>query len=167
MRRGVAVFNAPYSNTRSVAELVLANNRSQSLGVSLDERRSKESIDEFRDLMLSLEKAGELDRAAEELPSTDVLIERRDRGQGMARPELCVLFAYAKLSLKAQLLSSSLPDDPVTEGYLLGYFPQKAIKVAGKDNLFQHRLRREIVTAELTNDLVDLMGSAFVSRIPF
>ena len=109
--------------TEEVAELVLANNRSQSRGVSLDERRSKESIDEFRDLMLSLEKAGELDRLAEELPSTDVLIERRDRGQGMARPELCVLFAYAKLSLKAQLLSSSLPDDPVSEGYLLGYFP--------------------------------------------
>ena len=151
--------------TEEVAELVLANNRSQSLGVSLDERRSKESIDEFRDLMLSLEKAGELDRAAEDLPSTDVLIERRDRGQGMARPELCVLFAYAKLSLKAQLLSSSLPDDPVTEGYLLGDFPPKAIKVAGKNHLFQHRLRREIVTAELTNDLVDLMGSAFVSRM--
>ncbi|HCW77965.1 MAG TPA: NAD-glutamate dehydrogenase, partial [Gemmatimonadetes bacterium] len=151
--------------TEEVAELVLANNRSQSRGVSLDERRSKESIDEFRDLMLSLEKAGELDRVAEELPSTDVLIERRDRGQGMARPELCVLFAYAKLSLKAQLLSSSLPDDPVSEGYLLGYFPPKSIKVAGKERLFQHRLRREIVTAELTNDLVDLMGSAFVSRM--
>ncbi len=151
--------------TEEVAELVLANNRSQSRGVSLDERRSKESIDEFRDLMLSLEKAGELDRLAEELPSTDVLIERRDRGQGMARPELCVLFAYAKLSLKAQLLSSSLPDDPVSEGYLLGYFPPKSIKVAGKERLFQHRLRREIVTAELTNDLVDLMGSAFVSRM--
>ena len=35
--------------TEEVAELVLANNRSQSLGVSLDERRSKESIDEFRE----------------------------------------------------------------------------------------------------------------------
>ena len=151
--------------TESVAELVLDNNRSQSLAVSLDERRSKESIDEFRDLMLSLEKAGELERAAENLPSTDVLIERRERGQGMARPELCVLLAYAKLSLKTRLLSSGLPDDPVTESYLLGYFPPKAITAAGQENLASHRLRREIITAEVTNDLVDLMGSAFVSRM--
>ena len=151
--------------TEEVAELVLENSRSQSRGVSLDERRSRESIDEFRDLMLSLEKAGELDRVVENLPSTDVLIERRERGQGMARPELCVLLAYAKLSLKAQLLASSLPDDPVTEGYLLGYFPPKSIRAAGEDSLSQHRLRREIITAELTNDLVDLMGSAFVSRM--
>ena len=63
----------------------------------------------------------------EKLPSTDLLIERRERGQGMARPELCVLLAYAKLSLKTRLLSSGLPDDPVTESYLLGYFPPKAI----------------------------------------
>ena len=151
--------------TEAVAELVLDNNRSQSLAVSLDERRSKESIDEFRDLMLSLEKAGELDRATENLPSTDVLIERRERGQGMARPELCVLLAYAKLSLKTRLLSSGLPDDPVTESYLLGYFPSQAISAAGQENLEEHRLRREIITAEITNDLVDLMGSAFVFRM--
>lgn len=151
--------------TEAVAELVLENNRSQSLAVSLDERRSKESIDEFRDLMLSLEKAGELDRTAEHLPSTDVLIERRERGQGMARPELCVLLAYAKLSLKTRMLSSGLPDDGVTESYLLGYFPPKAISAAGQENLAHHRLRREIITAEITNDLVDLMGSAFVSRM--
>ena len=148
-----------------VADLVLDNNRSQSRAISLDERRSREAIDEFRDLMFALEKAGELDRVAEKLPSTDVLLERRERGQAMARPELCVLLAYAKLSLKTRLLSSGLPDDPVTESYLLGYFPPKATVAAGQDNLADHRLRREIITAEITNDLVDLMGAAFVSRL--
>jgi glutamate dehydrogenase len=151
--------------TEAVAELVLANNRSQSLAISLDELRSKESLDDFRDLMFSLEKAGELDRTAEVLPSADVLHERKERGQIMARPELCVLLAYSKLSLKAQLLAGGLPDEPVTESYLLGYFPPAAIMAAGQDNLSGHRLRREIITAQITNDLVDLMGAGFVTRL--
>jgi glutamate dehydrogenase len=151
--------------TEAVARLVLDNNRSQSLAISLDERRSKESLDDFRDLMFALEKAGELDRAAEGLPSTDVLHERRERGKAMARPELCVLLAYAKLSLKTRLLAGRLPDDPVTESYLLGYFPPKATMAAGQTNLRSHRLRREIITAEVTNDLVDLMGAGFVTRM--
>ena len=151
--------------TEAVAELVLANNRSQSLAISLDELRSKESLDDVRDLMFTLEKAGELDRAAEVLPSSDVLHERKERGQAMARPELCVLLAHAKLSLKAELLASRLPDDPVTESYLLGYFPPAAMMAAGQDNLAAHRLRREIITAQITNDLVDLMGAGFVSRL--
>jgi glutamate dehydrogenase len=151
--------------TDSVAELVLDNNRSQSLAISLDELRSKESLDDFRDLMYSLEKAGELDRAGEKLPSTDVLHERRERGQAMARPELCVLLAYAKLSLKTHMLAGSLPDDPVAESYLLGYFPPAAMMAAGHDNLSGHRLRREIITAQIANDLVGLMGAGFVTRL--
>ncbi len=151
--------------TEAVAELVLDNNRSQSLAISLDELRSKESLDDFRDLMFALEKAGELDRTAEVLPSADVLHERKERGQVMARPELCVLLAYSKLSLKTQLLAGGLPDEPVTESYLLGYFPPAAMMAAGQDNLSGHRLRREIITAEITNDLVDLMGAGFVTRL--
>lgn len=151
--------------TEPVAELVLENNRSQSLAISLDEQRSRESLDDFRDLMYALEKTGELDRAAERLPSRDVLAERSGRGQAMARPELCVLMAYSKLSLKTHLLSGGLPDDPVTDSYLLGYFPPRAMVAAGQDQLRLHRLRREIVTAEITNDLVDLMGAGFVTRV--
>jgi len=151
--------------TEAVAELVLANNRSQSLGISLDERRAKEAVDDFRDLMFTLEKAGDLDRVSEALPSLDVLVERREVGRSITRPELCVLLAYAKLSLKTRLLKSSLPDDPVTESYLLGYFPPASVVAAGQDTLHAHRLRREIITGQLTNDLVDLMGSCFVTRV--
>jgi glutamate dehydrogenase len=151
--------------TDAVAELVLDNNRSQSLAISLDELRSRESLDDFRDLMYALEKAGELDRASENLPSADVLLERREQGRAMARPELCVLLAYAKLSLKTHLLAGSLPDDPVAESYLLGYFPPAAMMAAGHETLSGHRLRREIITAQITNDLVGLMGAGFVTRL--
>jgi glutamate dehydrogenase len=151
--------------TESVAELVLHDNRSQSLAISLDEQRARESADDFRDLMFALEKAGDLDRVAVGLPSRDVLAERAEEGRSLVRPELCVLLAYAKLGLKQELLKSTLPDDPVTESYLVGYFPPGAVLVAGRDTLSAHRLRREIIASQLANDLVDLMGSAFVYRV--
>jgi glutamate dehydrogenase len=151
--------------TEPVAERVLQNNRSQSLAVSLDERRAKESPEDFRDFMFVLEKAGDLDRTSEGLPSRDVLAERREVGQSMVRPELCVLLAYAKLSLKTELLKSTLPEDPVAESYLVGYFPPSAVVASGREHLTRHPLRREIVTCGLTNDLVDLMGATFLYRV--
>ncbi|MGD8288973.1 MAG: NAD-glutamate dehydrogenase, partial [Gemmatimonadota bacterium] len=151
--------------SESVAELVLHNNRTQSLAVSLDKQRAKESADDFRDFMFALEKAGDLDRVAEGLPSRDVLAERAEVGQSMVRPELCVLLAYSKLGLKAELLAGTLPDDPVSESYVVGYYPPAAVVAAGQDTLAEHPLRREIVACGLTNDLVDLMGSTFVYRV--
>ncbi|MFQ5536135.1 MAG: NAD-glutamate dehydrogenase [Gemmatimonadota bacterium] len=151
--------------TESVAEHVLDHNRSQSLAISLDLLRVGAAEDDFRDLMFSLEKSGELDRAAEGLPTLDVLVERREEGQTLTRPELCVLLAYAKLAVKSRLLAGGLADDAFVEPYLTGYFPTRAVKTAGKENLEQHRLRREIVVCQVTNELVDLMGAAFVHRV--
>ncbi|MCG6986849.1 MAG: NAD-glutamate dehydrogenase [Gemmatimonadetes bacterium] len=151
--------------TDSVARLVLDDNRYQSLAVSLDEQRAGEGSDDFRDLMVALEHTGELDRASETLPTTDVLVERAERGESLTRPELCVLLAYSKLFLKTRLLRGGLPDDPVTESYLLGYFPATAVQGAGPAALTSHRLRREIIAGQLANDLVDLMGATFVNRV--
>jgi glutamate dehydrogenase len=151
--------------TDEVADLVLENNRTQSLAISLDEIRAQESADDFRYLMTGLEHAGELDRLAETLPTWDALAERKDRGQTLARPELCVLLAYAKLNTKANLLRGPLPDDPSAEGYLAEYFPARALDAAGTSGLEGHRLRREIIATQLTNEIVDLMGSTFANRL--
>ncbi|MSR35224.1 MAG: NAD-glutamate dehydrogenase [Gemmatimonadetes bacterium] len=151
--------------TDEVAALVLRANRSQSLAVSLDELRAAERLDDFRDLITAFEKAGFLERAAETLPTFEALLERHEAGKSLTRPELCVLLAYGKLWVKGQVLKSALPDDPVLDGYLVGYFPPAAVAAAGDELLHGHRLRREIVTLQLTNDLVDLMGSDFVMRL--
>ena len=152
--------------TDSVATLALADNENQSLAISLDELRAKDAPDEFRDLMSSLEKTGDLDRSAENLPTWEVLLERIDeRGRSLTRPELCVLLAYAKLDLMGRLLRSDLPDDPAAEGYLRSYFPTAAVEAAGEESLARHRLRRQIIASQLTNDLVGLMGATFVNRV--
>ncbi|MDQ3556881.1 MAG: NAD-glutamate dehydrogenase, partial [Gemmatimonadota bacterium] len=153
------------SMTERVSELVLANNVSQSLAVSLDEARSREKLDDFAALIRALEKDGRLDRGAEELPSSDAIRERAESGLGLTRPGLSVLLAYAKLAAKAALLASALPDDPATEPYLQGYFPDDAVEAAGIECLREHRLRREIVATELVNDLFGLMGASFLHRV--
>ena len=152
--------------TEAVATLVLRDNESQGLAISLDEARASEGLEDSRDLMSALERAGEFERAAEDLPTWEVLYDRHvSQGKGLSRPELCVLLAHSKLNLMGHLLKSRLPDDDATESYLRGYFPPAATKEAGEKPLAGHRLRREIISSQLTNDLVDLMGATFVNRL--
>jgi glutamate dehydrogenase len=151
--------------TDAVTEKVLHDNRSQSLAVSLDETRAAESVEDFHGFMVALERAGAMSRAGEGLPLLEVLVDRRQRGQSLTRPELAILLAYAKLSLKQELIDSSVVDDPAMESYLHGYFPAEAVQVVGSSMLPRHRLSREIIATELANDMVDLMGAAFVHRM--
>ena len=152
--------------TDPVASLVVADNEGQSRAISLDELRTKDSLDDFRDVMSSLEKTGGLDRTAENLPTWEVLGARiEERGKSLSRPELCVLLAYAKLDLMGRLLRSDRPDDPTAEDYLRSYFPVAALEAAGEEGLDRHRLRRHIIACQFTNDLIGLMGATFVNRV--
>ncbi|MGI9182099.1 MAG: NAD-glutamate dehydrogenase [Longimicrobiaceae bacterium] len=148
--------------TGEVNRLVLRNNIGQSLGVSLDEERGREVLSDFTALITAFERDKVLERGAEGIPSSDTLQERAEEGMGLTRPTLCVLLAYAKLHAHTHLLASPLPDDPAAAPYLVNYFPHQAVEAAGPERLQSHRLRREIVTTELVNELVDLMGSAFL-----
>ncbi len=151
--------------TDEVANFVLHDNFAQSRAVSLDSVRLQDRIDDFRDLMVSLERDGVLDRAAKGLPTWEQLSDRLDHGQSLTRPELCVLLSYSKISATASILASELPDDPSTEPYAVRYFPAGAVKTVGSSGVTGHRLRREIVASQLTNDLVDLMGATFVNKV--
>ena len=151
--------------TEAVSKLVLRDNASQSLAISLDEIRASEGVEDFRQLISALERDDFLDRADERLPTWETLVDRVDEGKTLTRPELSVLLAYAKLHLMSRLLKGALIDDVTTQGYLTAYFPRAAIRAAGQDALSRHRLHGEIVASQLTNDLVDLMGAGFVHRM--
>jgi glutamate dehydrogenase len=148
--------------TDEVNQLVLKNNIGQSLAVSLDEQRSRNALGDFAALITAFERDRLLERATEGIPSSDTLQERAAEGLGLTRPTLCVLLAYAKLHAQSHMLASDLPDDPACERYLANYFPADAVGLAGPDRLRGHRLRREIITTQVVNDLVDLMGSSFL-----
>ena len=153
------------SMTDEVSRLVLRNNFGQSLAVSLDEARSKEALDDFAAFANALAREGRLDAEAEGIPDAEGLRALAQAQSGFARPTLCVLLSHAKLQAKAALLASDVPDDPATDPYLVDYFPADAVRAAGDARLREHRLRREIVTTELVNDLASLMGSSFLHRV--
>jgi glutamate dehydrogenase len=113
--------------------------------------------------MRDLEARGKLDRAVEFLPGDAQLKTLTNDGKGLTRPELCVLLAYAKLDLDAEVLASSLPDDPFFAGLLAGYFPPPAV-AAFPEEPGRHRLKREIVSTVLINAIVNLAGPVFVLR---
>jgi glutamate dehydrogenase len=150
--------------TDEVARLVLRNNYQQTLALSLAQRRGLEDLGFHQRLMQTLEQRGELDRSVEYLPDDMELGERRKRGHGLTRPELAVLLAYAKLSLYSELLESSVPDDPYLGRELSRYFPKELVE-RYPDALAQHRLRREIISTQLTNSMINRGGPAFTVRI--
>jgi glutamate dehydrogenase len=92
------------------------------------------------------------------------LAERRRRSQAFTRPELSVLLAYAKLSLHDDLLESSVPDDPYLGREIGRYFP-KEIEAQFPDALTRHRLRREIITTQLGNSMINRGGPSLIVRI--
>ncbi len=153
------------SMTDEVSELVLRNNIGQSLAVALDERRSKEALDDFAALVIQLEHDRRLNRAHEGIPDADTFQERARARAGLTRPTLSVLLAHAKLQAKTLVLGSPIPDEPVAAPYLAGYFPAAAVESAGPERLAAHQLRREIITTELVNELVNLMGASFLHRV--
>jgi glutamate dehydrogenase len=75
-----------------------------------------------------------------------------------------VLLAYAKLSLKSELLDSNVPDDPYLGRELARYFPQ-AMSERFPDALQKHRLRRDIIATQLANSMINRGGPALVARI--
>ncbi len=147
----------------AVADLVLADNRSQGRILSRDQRRSQTQLIEFREMMAQFEADGLLDRALEALPDRETLRARRGTFLGLTRPELAVLLAYAKMHCTHALAASPLVDDRFLERVLRAYFPRPLVE-RHADAIARHRLRREIIATTLSNQVVDLMGMTFVTR---
>jgi glutamate dehydrogenase len=149
--------------TNEVGEIVLHNNYLQSQALSVLEQRAPERLTEYQSLIRALERGGHLNRAIEFLPADDEFLERRKQRLGLTRPELAVVLAYSKIWLSNHLLDSDLPDDPYFANEVQRYFPGPMRKRYARE-IPQHRLRREIVTTQTTNSLVNRMGPVFVTR---
>ena len=149
----------------SIADAVLQDNEDQSLAVSLDRLRTRESPDAIRGLITWLEKTGQVDRQAANLPTWEVLGDRVEAGGWLTRPELSVLLPHVKLGMMSKVLRSDLPDDPALDRYFEDYFPDDALDACGETRGREHRLRREIIASQLVNRLVNLMGSTFVQEL--
>ena len=150
--------------TDAVGSLVLGNNYKQTQALSLAQRRARERIAEYKRLMAALEADGKLDRALEFLPSDEQLAERIANGQALTRAELAVLISYSKIDLKESLLKSLVPDDEYLARDMQTAFPA-LLTAKFAEAMGRHRLKREIVSTQIANDLVNHMGITFVQRM--
>ncbi|AZO83069.1 NAD-glutamate dehydrogenase [Pseudomonas sp. QLc11A] len=152
------------SMTDEVGGLVLGNNYKQTQALSLAARRALPRIAEYKRLMNDLEGRGKLDRAIEFLPSEEAINERVAQGHGLTRAELSVLISYSKIDLKEQLLGSLVPDDDYLTRDMETAFPPTLVSKFSVA-MRRHRLKREIVSTQIANDLVNHMGITFVQRL--
>jgi glutamate dehydrogenase len=147
-----------------VCAAVLRDNRLQSAAISLEERAGTALLDDHRFLADELAAAGLLKPQAERLPDAEAFLKLRTDGAGLSRPEIAVLLAYSKIDACAQVLASSLPDDPVLERFLEEYFPREIAKRFAPE-LRRHPLRREIVATSAVNLAINVAGPTFLWRL--
>lgn len=150
--------------TDEVASLVLQDNYQQNRAISWLSAVSKRHSGLFISHINALEQAGKLDRELEFLPSNKELLQRKMDKLGITKPEMAILFAYSKITLKEQILQTDLPEDAYLSRCIKDLFPIP-LRQEYSEVMNQHRLRREIVATQLSNRLVADMGVTFVFQM--
>lgn len=145
------------SMTDDVSELVLEDNRLQSLALSVAEAGGPKALPEQVRAIELLEATGRLDRKVEGLGTSEALLRRSLDNRGLTRPELAVVLSMAKLSLQDAIEKLKLADDPLLEPQLLEAFPPAMRKAQG-DAIRGHRLRHEILATKVANRIVNRLG---------
>ena len=145
--------------TDDVAELVLRDNRLQTQAISLAQTGGSAAVPVFQRLIQVLEGRAGLDRKVEGLPGDEALAQRAQAGEGLTRPELAVVMAYAKMAAYDALVNSDVVNDPLLETDLIAAFPG-AMQAAHREAITGHRLRRELVATKLANELINRAGLA-------
>lgn len=150
--------------TEEVAGLVLKENDQQTKAISLLASQAPNQVDLHIRYMDHLEKAGKLDRKIEFLPSTSVLLERKQNDKGLSIPEIAVLNCYSKILLKEEILASNVPEEAFFNEVLVSYFPKQLAKKYA-DAMQNHPLKREIIATKISNLIVNEMGFTFIYRL--
>ncbi|MCW8871733.1 MAG: NAD-glutamate dehydrogenase [Xanthomonadales bacterium] len=150
--------------TDEVAQMVLRSNYLQTQAITIMEKFSPSRLGSKQHFIDVLEDQGLLNRELEFLPGDEELQERRDRGEGLTRPELAVLLSYSKINLYQQLLASDVPEDAWLSDEAVNYFPSPLRRTFARF-VPQHRLKREIIATQVTNSLVNRMGASFALRM--
>ena len=150
--------------TEEVGELVLDDNRAQTLALAIARRQALPMVNVHSRYLALLEAEGWLNRSLEFLPTDRQIAERQASGTGLTTPEFAVLLAYTKSANVTEMTRSDLPDDPYLEPDLVTYFPQR-LQDEFRDEILRHRLRREIVATRVCNQLVNMSGISFDHRV--
>jgi len=143
--------------TDEVSELVLEDNRLQSLALSIAEAGGAQAVPGHVRTIELLEATGRLDRKVEGLASSEDFMRRAQEGRGLTRPELAVVLSMSKITLQEAAEKLRLAEDKLIEPQLFEAFP-KPMRKAHADAIRAHRLRNEIVATKAANRFVNRVG---------
>ena len=143
--------------TEEVAEIVLEDNRLQSLALSIAESGGAIALPGHVRTIELLEASGRLDRKVEGLATSEELLRRAQEGRGLTRPELAIVLSLSKLALQDAAEMLHLADDKLLEPQLFEAFPKPMRKAHG-DAIRAHRLRHEILGTKVANRFVNRLG---------
>ncbi len=150
--------------TEEVGYLVLGDNYGQNVALASAVAQAPGLLNVHARYLHRLVTEGHLNRELEFLPGERTINERRQAQLGLTQPELSVLLAYTKITLEDELLDSALPDDPFLKSELFHYFPSP-LRERFKERIEAHPLRREIITTQVVNSMVNNAGTSFVFRM--
>jgi glutamate dehydrogenase len=143
--------------TDEVADMVLEDNRLQTLALSIAESGGALALPGHVRTIELLEASGRLDRKVEGLAASEELLRRRLENRGLTRPELAVVLSMSKLALQDAAERLHLGDEKVMEADLFDAFP-KPMRKTHAEAIRHHRLRNEIVSTRVANRLVNRLG---------
>jgi glutamate dehydrogenase len=143
--------------TDDVADIVLEDNRLQTLALSIAEAGGATALPAHVRTIELLEASGRLDRKVEGLASSEELLRRVQENRGLTRPELAVVLSISKIVLQDAAEDLKLANDPLMEPQLFEAFP-KPMRKAHEEAIRAHRLRNEIIGTKVANRLVNRLG---------
>ena len=143
--------------TDEVADMVLEDNRLQTLALSIAESGGAGALPGHVRTIELLETSGRLDRKVEGLAPSEELLRRRQDNRGLTRPELAVVLSMSKLALQDAAERFHLGEEKVLEEELFEAFP-KPMRKSHAASIRTHRLRNEIVATRVANRFVNRLG---------
>jgi glutamate dehydrogenase len=150
--------------TDDVAAHVLVHNDGQNMALAAARYQAPTLLHVHARYLRKLVRDKVLSLEGDVLPTGKEIAARRSAGTGLTTPELALLLAHTKIAAGEQVLASDLPDDPYLHGMLTGYFPE-ALRARFEARMSAHRLRREIITTSVVNEMVDTGGTTFLFRM--
>lgn len=149
--------------TEEVKQLVLQNSYRQTLSISLSHHRRVEGHSDYMRVLTYLQEQGNKGMLASFMPDDTAIKEIEGDPEKWTKPQLAVMVSCVKVVLKQEILQTTIAEDPVVAQQLLTAFPVALIDKYGHF-IDQHPLRNEIITNQLTNDIVNRMGFSFCQR---
>jgi glutamate dehydrogenase len=150
--------------TDDVAEIVLEDNRLQSLALSIAESGGESALPAYVRTIELLEASGRLNRKVEALGTSEELLRRSQDHRGLTRPELAVVLSMSKLALQAAAEDLKLADQKMLEPQLFAAFP-KPMQRTHAASIRSHRLRHAIIGTKVANRIVNRLGPSLALEL--